>query len=81
MRFYCSKKTVSLTIATVHKSLILRFVPCNIRLEASTGEQYIERYVADVANRLCLSNPYPNNLITIACIDTVTSEPYDSHTQ
>ena len=63
---FSSRQAVSLSTATVRRSLMLRFVPHNIGLNAITTEQYIGRHVTDFANRLY--NPNPNDPVAIAYI-------------
>ena len=64
---FSSRQAVSLSIATVRRSLMLSFVPHNIGLNAITREQYIERHVTDFANRLF--NPSPYDPVANADID------------
>lgn len=49
---YNSRQAVSLAVANVRQSLMLRFVPENIGLGAITREGYIQRHVTDFANTL-----------------------------
>ncbi|XP_011263507.2 uncharacterized protein LOC105255738 [Camponotus floridanus] len=64
---YPSRQTVSLTIQTVRRSLMQRFVPQNIGFQAITRNEFIERHVTDFANGLY--NPQPNEPRIIAYID------------
>lgn len=49
---YKSRQNTSSIIATVRKSLCLRFVPSNIGVDAITRNQYIERHVTEFSNQL-----------------------------
>lgn len=49
---YSSRQSVSLTIRNVRTSLMLRFVPQNIGLNAITRDEYIQRHVTEFANAL-----------------------------
>lgn len=64
---YSSRQAVSMTIATVRQSLMQRFVPDNIGLNAITREQYIQRHVTPFSNELY--NPEPQEPRVIAYID------------
>ncbi|XP_051176697.1 uncharacterized protein LOC127291551 [Leptopilina boulardi] len=64
---YTSRQAVSLVISTVRKSLMIRFVPRNIGLNAITRQQYIENHVTEFSNSLY--NPDPNVPVAIAIID------------
>ncbi|EFN63420.1 hypothetical protein EAG_13279, partial [Camponotus floridanus] len=64
---YPSRQTVSLTIQTVRRSLMQRFVPQNIGFQAITRNEFIERHVTDFANGLY--NPQSNEPRIIAYID------------
>lgn len=61
---YPSRQSVSLTIQTVRKSLMQRFVPQNIGFQVITRNEFIERHVNDFANGLY--NPQPK---VIAYVD------------
>lgn len=54
---YSSRQAVSLAVAIVRQSLMLRFVPGNIGLDSITPEEYIERHVTEFANELYNPNP------------------------
>lgn len=56
-----------MVISTVRKSLMNRFVPQNIGLNAITREQYIQQHVTEFAN--ILYNEEENVTKVIACID------------
>lgn len=64
---YPTRRAVSHAITTVRKSLMARFVPENIGLNAITREQYIERHVTEFANQLY--NQHPERPVAIAYID------------
>lgn len=64
---YSSRQAVSLTIATVRKSLMQQFVPNNIGFKAITRQDYIARHVTEFAN--ALYNPNSNVPKAIAYID------------
>lgn len=64
---YPTRQVTSLAIATVRQSLMRRFVPTNIGLEAITREQYIERHVTEFSN--VLYNPHPENPLVIVVVD------------
>ena len=64
---FSSSLAVCLSSATARKSLMLRFVPHNIGLNAITREKYIDRHVTGFSNRLY--NPNANDPAAIACID------------
>lgn len=49
---YGSRQRTSTVIATVRQSLMLRFVPENLGLNAITRNDFIERHVTDFANQL-----------------------------
>lgn len=55
---YPSRQAVSISIATVRKSLMLHLVPENIGFDAITRANYIARHVTELANQLY--NPEPN---------------------
>lgn len=61
---YSSRQNVSLTITNVRQSLMQRFVPSNIGLQAITRNEYITRHVTEFANELY--NPEPNVVRAIA---------------
>ncbi|XP_071578400.1 uncharacterized protein [Temnothorax nylanderi] len=63
---YNSRQAVSIAISTVRKSLMIRFVPQNIGLNAITREQYIQQHVTEFANTLY--NEEENVRKVIACI-------------
>lgn len=62
-----TRQNVSLTIATVWKSLLIRFVPQNIGLNAITREEYIRQHVTPFSN--ALYNPDPSTPQAITLID------------
>lgn len=64
---YSSRQAVSIAITTVRKSLMLRFVPESIGLNAITRRDYIDRHVTEFANELY--NPDVNVPKVIAYID------------
>lgn len=64
---YSSRQQVSMVIATVRKSLLIRFVPENIGVNCITREAYINRHVTEFTNHLY--NPQPENPVAIAYID------------
>ena len=64
---YSSRQAVSLAISLVRRSLMLRFVPENIGLNAITREQCVEQHVTDFANTLY--NEDVNNRKIIVNID------------
>lgn len=64
---YNSRAHMSLNIATVRQSLMLRFVPENIGFGAITREQYIRDHVTEFSNTLY--NPQPNTPRAISFID------------
>lgn len=64
---YGSRQAVSLIIMKVRKSLMLRFVPQNIGLNAITREEYIQRHVTAFAN--VLYNDDPDTPKAIAFVD------------
>lgn len=64
---YSSRQVVSMAIATVRQSLMIRFAPENIGFEAITREDYIERHVTPFANHLY--NPTPHEPKAITYID------------
>ena len=64
---FSSRQVVSLSIDTVRRSLMLRFVPHTIGLNAITREQYIEKGGTDLANRHF--NPNPNDPVATAYIN------------
>ncbi|XP_071637313.1 uncharacterized protein [Temnothorax longispinosus] len=64
---YNSRQAVSLAVANVRQSLMLRFVPENIGLGTITREEYIQRHVTDFANTLY--NPDVENRQVIVYID------------
>lgn len=55
---YPSRQATSLAISTVRHSLMQRFVPTNIGLDAITRGDYVQRHVTDFANELY--NPEPH---------------------
>lgn len=64
---YGSRQRTSTVIATVRQSLMLRFVPENLGLNAITRNDFIERHVTDFANQLY--NPKPDVPKVITYVD------------
>lgn len=64
---YNNRQATSLAVAKVRNSLMLRFVPENIGLNAMTRQQYIRQHVTEFAN--ILYNPQPNNPVAITYVD------------
>lgn len=64
---YPTRQAKSLAISTVPQSLMQRFVPTNIGLDALTREEYIQAHVTEFANQLY--NPEPCAPRVIAYID------------
>ncbi|CAB0030858.1 unnamed protein product [Trichogramma brassicae] len=62
-----SRRDVSLTIAAVRQSLMMRFVPENIGINAITRRQYIQNHVTEFANGLY--NRQPDVPVAIAYVD------------
>ena len=73
---YNSRRHTSLAVAAVRESLMLRFVPENIGLNAITREQYIHQHVTDFSN--VLYNPNPNNPVAISYVDGMYSYCFKS---
>lgn len=64
---YKSRQNTSSIIATVRRSLSLRFVPENIGVESITRNNFIERHVTEFSNQLY--NPHPDIQRAIVFID------------
>ena len=74
---YNSRRDTSLAVAAIRQSLMLRFVPENIGLNAITRDQYIREHVTEFAN--VLYNPRPNNRVAITYIDGTYSYCHKSN--
>ncbi|XP_071653832.1 uncharacterized protein [Temnothorax longispinosus] len=64
---YPSRQATSLAVFIVRQSLMQRFVPTNIGLDAITRRDYVQRHVTNFANELY--NPEPHIPRVIAYID------------
>lgn len=64
---YTTRQAVSMAIANVRRSLMVRFVPQNVGFQAITRQEYIERHVTPFANELY--NPDPQTPRVIAVVD------------
>lgn len=62
---YTNRQSASLAVATVRNSLMQRFVPANLGLDAITREQYIERHVLEFPNILYNSEPDVPRVIAV----------------
>lgn len=60
---YTSRQSVSLAIATVRQSLMIRFVPENIGFQAIARNQFIERHVTEFSNALYNTEPQQQKAI------------------
>lgn len=64
---YSTRQSVSLAISKVRQSLLMRFVPQNIGLNAIGRQAYIENHVTEFTNQLY--NTDPPNRVPIVYID------------
>lgn len=62
---YPSRQAVSLAVSKVRKSLMLRFVPANIGLNAINRQAYIQQHVTEFSNYLFNDNPDTARVIVI----------------